>query len=346
MKSKSLKFTIMIFFVIALIGTYLGVGFLVAPSVSATQPSIDDPLDGLIDDDDENTVSDDKETGDSGEEIILPTDELKLINYGLDLIKNSVGYKGSFSVNFVGNATLDGTGLKVTLNQYANGTIQKCGDEALEEFFYYYDPANTESFFTSNGWILSEYRGIYTNSSTGEGYVIRTKDSDAQNKTYNLNSDTASLEISTYEDVLAQYKILYSLPLAVEFTKENSTITQNNNTNKKYRIITLKLDSDAIPQEYYEYYHGMIKDLPVADTFSLSFQFVINKTNGQIERIIMDQAFTGYIVLAGVLSANANCTARYQINYSLANQAFDVSKPQDIFPENGEIIGLEEETVQ
>ena len=342
MKSKGLKFTIMTIFVLVLIAAYFGVGMLVAPPVQANNTVVDDPLDGLPAGDIEDGTDLDDEYSD--EEIILPADPLALVNYALSDLRTSAGYTGEIKINF--NATGSwGSFAELRLQQLIKGNIEHSGRESLEEFFFYYNEQGVSSFLLNLGYIYDEYRAIYTNSQTDESFVVGTKNYNLKDETYDLSGDTR-FEARDYQGVFDQYKIIYSLPLNMTFTKSNSYCSGYPSETSRYKSIQIKVYNTAIPYECRSYYNGLCGDIPVIDQNffkGLTYTFVIDKKTGELERMIVQHDIQGGVSVLGS-QANVKALVQYQIDYTIMDEAFEVSKPHLESPKYEEyLISLEEE---
>lgn len=330
MKASSIKLTIMILFILILIGTYLGVGFLFTPVVQADQPVVDDPLDGLIPDDDNDgdLVIDSDDDEDEDEVVVLPTDPYKLVNYGLNKINNGKGYAGNISINLLAWGNFLGQDL--VFEQKAIGTIAKCGDEALEEFYYYYEPT-IDKFFTDHGYILDEYRAINTNTATNEAWLLKSKNSDHVNKTYSLEKDVCSAQAKSYEEMLEQIQIIYSLPLQINFNSNTAVVTQNNTQDKKYTIITMSINDSSIPYSYKAYYHAMVKEIPACNFSSLTFTFVVEKSTGNIVRIINNQNIYGSAKVFEGVYVDVKSSVSYVIDFTIIDEIVEIKKPYEAY---------------
>lgn len=337
MKASSIKLTIMIFFILILIGTYLGVGFLFTPVVQANQPSVDDPLEGLTPDegDDGDLTIDPGDDDEEEETVVLPKDPFKLVSYGLNKINNGEGYKGNISIHLLAWGNFLGQDLE--FEQKAKGTIAKCGDEALEELYYYYEPT-IDKFFTDHGYILDEYRAINTSTATNEAWLLKSKDSDHVNKTYSLDPSVSSLQETTYEEMLEKVQIIYSLPLPLNFNSSTAVVTQNNTQDKQYTVITMSINDDSIPYCYKAYYNAMVKEIPVCEFSSLTFTFVIEKSTGNIVRIINNQNIYGSAKVFEGVYVYVTSSISYVIDFTVIDEKVEIEKPYlDFEALNGEV---------
>lgn len=328
MISKSLKFTIVTIFVLVLIAAYFGVGMFVVPSTQANNNGsvIDDPLEGLPDEDDEDQSIGGTEEDD---EIILPVDPHSLVNYSLDKLYSSVGYKGEIKINsLIKGGWGSNTGL--TLPQQAIGNIESCGGESLEELYFYYDENAVSPLLVKLGAVMNYYRAvniINTDSSINSFYVM-TYSSNAKEQTYNLHSNSF-FEALTQEQVLQKVHILYSLPLNIKLTSANSYCSGYPSETKLYKTVQIKLYNSAITNDILAYYNAFTSYIPVLEPEmfkSLTYTFVINKKTGELERMMIQHDIQGIVSIMG-LRVDFSALVNYQIDYEIYDEPFEVQKP-------------------
>lgn len=334
----------MTIFVLVLIAAYLGVGMLVAPPVQANNTVIEDLLDGLPNDDLEADIGFDDDYNEEDEEIILPADPLALVNYALSDLRTSAGYTGEIKINF--NATGSwGSFAELRLQQLIKGNIEHSGSESLEELYFYYDDQSVSSFLLNLGYIYDEYRAIYTNSQTDESFVVGTKNYNLKDETYDLSGDTR-FEARDYQGVFDQYKVIYSLPLDMTFTKSNSYCSGYSDKAKLYKTVQIKVYGTAIPYECRSYYNGLCGDIPVIDQNffkGLTYTFMIHKKTGELLGMVIQHDIDGGVSVLGS-QANVKASVQYQITYSIKDEVFEVGKPHLESPKYEEyLVSLEEE---
>ena len=318
----------MTIFVLVLIAAYLGVGMFATPTVQANNSVVvEDPFEGLPSGDtDEETDPDD--SYEEEDEIILPSDPLALVNYALNDLYSSAGYKGTIKMDGYGTGSWGSTA-ELTLQQLAVGNVEHCGNESLEELFFYYNPSSVSSLLINMYAVMSEYRAINTNSATGQAFRVGTKSYNLSEQTYDLNGTRAYFEAKSFEDMLAQFQIIYSLPMTMKFTSANSYCTGYSDKSKIYKSVQIKLYSSAIPYEVRAYYRGLSSVIPVLDSSlfkGVTYTFSINKKTGELARMIVQHDVSGTISLVG-LQAKLTALIQYQIDYTIMDEAFEVRKP-------------------
>ena len=330
MKARGLKFTIMTIFVLVLIAAYLGVGLFVAPTVQANDSVVvEDPLDGLPTGDTEGGAEPDDDADDKyEEELILPADPLALVNYALNDLYSSPGYKGTIKMDGYVTGSWGSTA-ELTLQQLAVGNIENCGSESLEELYFYYNPSVVSPLLINIYAVMSEYRAINTNSATGQAFRVGTKSFNLNEQTYDLNGTRAYFEAKSFEDMLAKFQIIYSLPMTMKFTRANSYCSGYPSETSLYKSVQIKLYSSAIPYEVRAYYRGLSSFIPVLDSSlfkGLTYTFVINKKTGELARMLIQHDVSGTIGLVG-LQTKLTALIQYQIDYTIMDKAFEVRKP-------------------
>ncbi len=329
MKSKNLKFSIMIIFVLLLIGAYLGIGMFVAPVVQADNSIVDNPFDNVLDGEGNNTdidISPDDDDVGGSSPVYLPANSINAVNYVLDELYSKPGYKTGISIYFNANGSLGGIG-NLSLTQLIKGTGQKCGDEALEELYFYYN-SGVSDFFLDRNWILNEYRSIYTNEKTDEAWRALTRNSNAKDNYYNLD-DKSELSVSSVEEIFGTYYILFSYPLPINFSSKLCTVTEDNSRDSNYRYITLSFSANNVPENYRSYYHGLVKDLPVVDNVyykTFTFTFTINKRTGNLIKVVNNQYMSGSVNIVG-LPAEINVNVEYVFNIVACDEPFEIPQP-------------------
>lgn len=344
-KSKGIKFTILTIFVVLLIATYLGVDMFFMPSAQANNTIIEDTLDGLPTGDEEDSGLTDNY--DDDEEIILPVDPLALVNYALNDLRSSAGYKADIKIDF--NATGSwGSLAELKLQQLIKGNLEYSNGKSLEELYFYYYKDSVSPFMLNMGYILDEYRAIYldydpapdtvfpetdeTTDSEQENtisYLVGTKNCDAMAETYDLSGDDTRFEVASCSDMLNQYKIIYSLPLQMVFTSSNSYCSGYPAETKLFKSIQIKVYNSAIPYECRAYYNGLVGDIPVIDQGffkGLTYTFVINKNTGELARMIIQHDIQGGVNVLGS-EARVKALVQYQIDYQIMDEPFEVSRP-------------------
>lgn len=367
-KSRGLKFTILTIFVILLIATYLGIGMFFMPSAQANNTIVENPVDGLPTDD-EGSGSLPNGSNDDDEEIILPVDPLALVNYSLNNLRNSAGYKADIKIDF--NATGSwGSLAELKLQQLIKGNLEYSDGKSLEELYFYYYADSVSPFMLNMGYILDEYRAIYldynpspdtvfpeteedTNDSSSDqektiAYLVGTKECDAMKETFDLTGEDTRFEVKSCEEMLNQYKIIYSLPLQTVFTSSNSYCSGYPSETKLYKSIQIKVYNSAIPYECRAYYNGLVGDIPVIDQGffkGLTYTFVINKQTGELARMIIQHDIQGGVNVLGS-EARVKALVQYQIDYQIMDESFEVSRPFESSVKYQDFISPKETTLE
>lgn len=325
--SKSSKFTIITIFVLVLIATYFGVGMFVVPSAQANNGGIviEDPLEGLPEEDELDQSGNNAED----DEIILPVDPHSLVNYSLNKLYSSAGYKGEIKISSIITGGLGGT-TGLTLQQLAVGNIENSGGESLEELYFYYDKNAVSPLLLKLGAAMNYYRAvniINTDNAINSFYVM-TYSNSVEKRTYNLHQNSF-FEALTQEQAIQKVHILYSLPLNIKLTGANSYCSGYPSETKLYKTVQIKLYSSAITKDILSYYNGITPYIPVLEPNmfkNITYTFVINKKTGELERMMLQHDIQGNTSIIG-LQVNFSALVNYQIDYQTYDEPFEVSKP-------------------
>ena len=319
MKGRTIKYYLVLWFMIILSGVYLGISFFSTSSYADTQlPSVDNPIAGLEPDDDIQEGED----GDSGssEAVVLPDDPIDLINYALNIYNKGAGSSSTFTYIVENKGSFQGMAL--TAVQNITGNIYRSGSESLEEAYFYYD--NVPQIIVDNQLVKKEYRAINVDTDKDEVIAVGTKDFDLNSRTYNLNSSSAYKKTYTVEKAVSTYKVIYSMEFPLEINKNTVNVTSNDTrTSKYYYIISVSYKLEKLPRFLNDYYLAN-SSLQAATYSKYNFTFVINKSNGRLKRLIREENFITY-GLWGTVKVDSKAT--FQQDFNVMDKEIEVRKP-------------------
>lgn len=282
MNFKKLRYNLIVIGLVALVCCYMGMSIFFAPassnvgnSGSAQEEPIEDieipeePDDGDDDGDDED------------EETNIPTDAIELINYAIDIMNDGLGYECNYNSAITNTPTSMSNmnpvqNLSSVITRGVNSKGEKVGTQ--KDFYY-------SSYSGVGDSMLARYfRGFYDNQTTGQVNVIETTDYNVSNKTYNA-ANAYRNDVMSIDDVINEFKIIYTQKYPIKFTKKNCTIIKDDSKKSKtYRTITVSVKLDSLSQEYLDFFTST-KQMKGIDYKKVEVTFVIKKSNGYISKI-------------------------------------------------------------
>lgn len=286
MTFKKWKYNLLVIGLIALIGCYIGMSLFIFNDTNLGVQQGGTGEVTLPDDDVEPPVMDD-EDDENGEEVILPTDPLKLVNYGLNLIATGKGYQSSFS------QTMTNTAVGVSVVQSVNGTISKGvnsnGETVSVENFYFHSDASG----LAASMVANYYRGIYVNYDTNEAQIAFTPAYNWEQQTYDLSQANRN-DLTTKDSVLEEFGVIQGEGFPIALTSANASVTRDNKESSKvYRYITIKVKPAYLSTGYQNYWlsNGQLSNLSYGSE-GVEITFTIHKETGAITQINRSEAFT------------------------------------------------------
>ncbi len=326
MTFKKWKYNLLVIALIAIIGFYIGMSFFVfEDSVPGAQQG--DSSGSVLPDDNvpppDIEIDDDYDEEDDGEEIILPTDPLKLVNYGISLINDGKGYKSTISQTMTNTAKTPVGDVDAT--QHIVGDISKGvnseGQQVSVENFYFY---SFETGLAANQ-VANYYRGIYVNYDTQKGQIAFTSAYNYTDKSYDLSQASRNDQNVSLESITDEFGIIQGEGFPLTLNVKNATVTSNNtNKSKIYQYITIVFDRASLPESYKNYWlsNGQLSNLQY--TSDVAFEFTIHKETGAITQIVRTENFSANVTYSGMNVTVATNVVTIQ-NFSSINKSLTLA---------------------
>lgn len=319
MTFKKWKYNLLVIALIAIIGFYIGMSFFVfEDSVPGAQQG--DSSGSVLPDDEvpppDIEIDDDEE--DYGEEIVLPTDPLKLVNYGISLINDGKGYQSTFSQTITNTAKTPVGDVVAT--QYIVGDLSKGvnaqGQQVSVENLYFY------SFETglAADQVANYYRGVYVNYDTQKGQIATTSAYNYTDKTYDLSQASRNDKDVSISAVTDEFGYIQAEGIPLTLNVKNATVTSNNtNKSKIYQYVTIVFDRASLSEGYKNYWlsNGQLSNLQY--TSDVTFEFTIHKETGAITQINRTESFNANVNYGGMNVTVATKVVTIQ-NFSAVNK--------------------------
>ncbi len=313
MKARRIKYILVLSFLIVLFGIYIGMIFFNEPKNTTDGDTIN--ISDKFDNEKEDLSYLDND--DYGLESVpeKPSDALGIINYALNIYNNGKGSASTFKQTLDIKAAfgeLSGTG-----NQWAEGTILRCGSKSLEETKYTYgnfDPSWLEGIALQYNVLKTGYQAINVDTEQDKAYILQVDDGSVI-----LNSTDVN---SALEDV----KIIYSMEFPLAINSNNVNIKKfDSRSNKSYNIITISYKLEKLPQNVLDYYSANTKFRNVKFT-SYEFTFMISKKTGKLARMIRTETFNSR---GNGAASNLKMVTKsvYQQDFSAMDEVVDVREP-------------------
>lgn len=312
MSFKKLRYNLLVIGLIALICCYIGMTFLFTDApMDINQGNIQDNTDDNVGDEE---LNEDGNNDEPPADVVIPTNAIELIQYGLDIIANGNGYTSKFNTTIVNEA------VGVSAVQYVDGKVSRGvnsqGEKVSVEENYYH---SSESGVAA-GMVANFFKGFYINEETGLTQVATTSDYDADAQTYNLANADINKTVAT-ADALNEYKILQGQGFPIDITKTNCIITQDDTSNKNVRIITVKITNFSSLSQYFLDFFTSTGQMENINYSSIVIKFTINKNNGYITKVQRTENFSATAVNVPVLgSVTVNVEATTIQSFKNMNQ--------------------------
>lgn len=321
---KGLKITVLLWALVVLSGVYIGMSFF-PQTVEAEVP--DDPTIGIDTpiDEEENTVGDDDQA-DNETETFIPTDPIQLINYALNIYNNGKGSKSTVSYS-IQNKGIFG-GLSVSLNQYCQGNILRCGNQSLEESYLYYKeseiPTILKSLNNQYKLVSNYYRAINVDHDTNQVNYVQTTCYDRINQTYDLTKGERAMETHSIEAMADRFVTVYSEAFPLEINYNTAKVTAyNTRKDTNYNYVSISYNVNKLPESFKGYYFKNAQ-LGYVEYQEYNYTFVINKKTGKLRRMIREEAFTSP-GLGGAITVTSK--VRFQQDFQMMDAPVVIRKP-------------------
>lgn len=327
MNFKKIRYNLIVIGLVALVLCYMGMSVFFVPSsgnISGPGSAQEEPIEDPTSPDD---VSGDDETGDDeiDDETDIPTDAIELINYALDILNNGAGYESTYTSSITNTPTSMQNikpvqNLSSVITKGVNSKGEKVG---IQKDFYY------SSYSGVGDSMLARYfRGYYHNQTTGQVNIIETSDYNSTAKTYNKDAAYRN-EVKSYDEIIDEFKIIYTQSFPLKFTKKNSTIIKDDSkSSKTTRTITVSVKIDSLSQEYLDFYTStkQMKDIKYQ---KVEVTFVINKNTGYITKIKRNELLNSTAINIPVLGSMA-MQSSISIEQSFKNMNKEIVLPDSL----------------
>lgn len=321
MKTRSVKYYLMLAMLVILIGAYIGMTFLSTSSSSASDGSINngsniDDL-PLIDPDDEKDDDDNNETSE------VPDRPIDIVNYALNIYNNGEGSASTFTYA-VKNTTPKVPGVNVT--QYVKGNILRNKDANLEECYFYYDDKNAGEFgkiLHENNLLKVGYRSIYTDEGKQETTLLETPVADQSNGTFDMSA--GKKQTFSKQEAKEKFVVIHSMEFPLLISDKTCSVKQfDTKSSKTYYTITLSYNVAKLPEAMDNYYHANSSLARVSYT-NYEYEFTISKRTGKLAKMVRTEKFISYAL--GTIQINS--TATFTQVFSAMDKAVIVARPQE-----------------
>lgn len=278
---------------------YMGMSIFFAPSNdnvnspgSAQDENVNDPM--LPEDPTDDGNYDDLD-GEKG----IPTDAIELINYGLDVLNNGLGFECIYtsSITNTPKGLTDVNPVQKLSSVMSRGVNSKGEKVGIQRDFYY---ANYSGI--GDSMLARYFRGFYDNQTTGQVNVIETNDYNLADKTYNVKAAYRN-DLTSYDTIIDEFKIIYTRNYPFKFTQKNCTIIKDDSKKSKiYRTITVSVKMNALSQEFLDFYTST-KQMKNINYQKVEITFVVNKNNGYIAKINRSELLNSTAINVPVLGS-------------------------------------------
>lgn len=322
---KGLKITVLLWALVILSGVYIGMSFF-PQAVSAEVPDdptagIDTPIDEVV----ENPVVNDNQ-GDYEMETAIPTDPIALINYALNIYNNGKGSQSTVAYSIQNKGEFGG--LSVSLNQYCQGNILRCGNQSLEESYLYYKeseiPSVLKGINNQHKLVSNYYRAVNVDHDTNQVNYVQTTSYDRVNQTYDLTKGDRAMETYSIEEANDRFITIYSEAFPLEISYNTVRITAyNTRKDSTYNYVSVSYNVNKLPEKLKLYYFNNAQ-LGYVDYQEYNYTFVINKKTGKLRRMIREEEFTSP-GLNGAITVTSK--VRFQQDFQKMDTPVEVRKP-------------------
>ena len=256
----------------------------------------------------------DEDVGD--DQKTIPMDPIELINYALDIYNNGKGsystFKQTVSVK-LSFGELSGSG-----QQYATGSVYRCGKQNMEETSYSYgnlDPAWMEDMALKYNVLKVGSRSINVDEEKDKVYFVE------QNR-----DGTISTSTSTIKEGIDKFKIIYSMEFPLEISNKTVAVKKyDTRSNKSYSIITVSYKLNKLTDNALNYLHANSAYRNVTYT-GYEYTFMISKKTGKLARMIREETFVSHG--NGAASAlQLSSKSVFQQDFVVMDKEVEVKKP-------------------
>lgn len=322
---KGLKISIVLWSLVILSGVYVGMSFF-PNTVAAEVP------DGSMNEieapaDEDEIVNSGKDDGQgTDDEDYIPTEPIALINYALNIYNNGKGSQSTVSY-YVSNKGVF-SGISVQLNQYGTGSTLRCGNQSLEECYFYYNenevPSVLKAVNNQYKLISNYYRAINVDHDADKVYYVETTSYNHANQTYDLRSGERKMQTYSIEQSKDRFITIYSEKFPLEISADTVKVTSyNTKKDKYYNYITISYKVDKLPESFRQYYRRNSK-LSLVTYQEYDYTFVISKKTGKLRRMIREEVFTSP-GLGGAITVTSK--VRYQQDFQKMDVPVEIRKP-------------------
>ena len=323
---RGIKYQILLWFLVILAGVYIGMNFF-TDSVSADVPDDSatiDPIDPEAPDDPGDDPTDDDDN--NGDETVIPTDPIDLINYAINIYNNGKGSQSKFTYSVANRGVFQGA--SISLTQYATGNILRSGSNGLEETYFYYNNNEVspivKALVDQYGLLKNQYRAINVDVSANQVNYVYTNNYNRAAQTYDLKNGTRGMETFEVQEARNKFIAIYCMefPIAINYNTVKVT-NYNTKKDKTYNYVTVSYKINKLPDNFI-YYYCSNSELSIATYQDYKLTFVINKHTGKLRRIIRDEEFTSP-GLKGAITIYSK--TRFQQDFISMDKEVNIRKP-------------------
>lgn len=321
---KGLKISILLWSLVILSGVYVGMSFF--PQTIAAEA----PDDSMTEIDAEIEINEDEEPyeedEDEIEEVNIPTEPIALINYALDIYNNGKGSQSTVAYSISNKGVF--SGISVSLNQYGTCNVLRCGNQSLEESYFYYNenevPSVLKGLNDQYKLVSNYYRAINVDHDAGKVYYVQTSSYNRANQTYDLTQGDRKMETHTIESAKKRFVTIYSEEFPLEINSDTATVTSYNTKKSKiYSYVSISYKVGMLPEEF-KFYYNRNSMLSSVTYQQYDYTFVINKKTGKLRRMIREEEFISP-GLGGAITITSK--VHFQQDFKKMDTKIDVRKP-------------------
>lgn len=326
-KRKSIKISLLTWSLVILSGVYIGMSFF-TQTVAADVPNdtiigTEDSIIGDLGDENQDGNQDGNQDDD---EISIPTgNAVDLINYALNIYNNGKGSQSTVSCTITANASM--LGLTGSIVQHYEGNILRCGNENLEEFYFYYQDEGynytIQSMFGQYNVLNNYYRAINVDNDNDKVYCVQTNNFNRQNQTYDLTA--GELNVYTKEEAKEKFVMINSEEFPLEINQKTVSVkTFDTRTNQNYYIVSISYYVDKLPEKL-SYYYKNNSALGVVSYEKYEYTFLISKKTGRLRKMTRTESFTSMGGPDGMVFIKTD--VKYEQNFTKMDTPVEVAQP-------------------
>lgn len=288
MKYKKLRYNIIVFGLVAIIGCCVAFPLITGGSKndinqgaieepSIIEPEIPDEPSEPIDPDLDIPDDSDEEEGEDFEYYKA----IDLIDYSLNMLYNGKGFSSTIRQTCTNTATA--MGATITVPQESSGTIKRSGNISLQEEYLWSDYTRLGSDQCKN-----YYSFYYIDKDNNKFVEGKSEDYDRTNKTY--NSSAVSSTSMTYTEGMNKWLVMYGDSFPIKTTKSDTIYSDK--IEGDYRVIKVIYAVNKLSKNVKEFY-GTTGQLNNINYTSLEIVYKINIKNGRMKSISRAEKLTG-----------------------------------------------------